>query len=131
MTEVQTSAGPLELDGGGDDAHSPLGATRVANEVVASIAALAAMQVDGVHALYHPGAQPIDRIVRRQQAHRGVRVALVDGALRLDVWLVMEAGGDVPRVGTEVQRRVADAIDRMLDLRVSEVNVFVSEIVFR
>jgi uncharacterized alkaline shock family protein YloU len=33
-------------------------------------------------------------------------------------------------VGAEVQRRVADAIDRMLDLRVSEVNVFVSEIVF-
>ena len=55
---------------------------------------------------------------------------LADGSLRLDLWIVMEAGGNVPVVGAEVQRRVADAIDRMLALRVAEVNVFVSEVVF-
>ncbi|MBV9099763.1 MAG: Asp23/Gls24 family envelope stress response protein [Candidatus Dormibacteraeota bacterium] len=120
---------PLQLgDGGGG--RAPLGTTRVANEVVAHIAALAALQVKDVHALYHPGATiPIDR-VRRQPSSRGVRVELHDDSLRIDLWIAMEAGGNVPAVGAEVQRRVADAIDRMLDLRASEVNVFVSEIVF-
>jgi uncharacterized alkaline shock family protein YloU len=80
--------------------------------------------------MYQPGGQPIERIVRRSHAHRGVRVELVDDALRLDVYIVMEAGGSVPSAGAEVQRRVADAIDRMLDLRVASVNVFVSEVVF-
>jgi uncharacterized alkaline shock family protein YloU len=42
----------------------------------------------------------------------------------------MESGGNVPAVGAEVQQRVADAIDRMLALRVEEVNVFVSEVAF-
>ena len=121
---------PLQL-GDGDGGRAPLGTTRVANEVVAHIAALAALQVKDVHALYHPGATaPIDRVVRRPQASRGVRVELADDSLRIDLWIAMEAGGNVPGVGAEVQRRVADAIDRMLDLRVSEVNVFVSEIVF-
>lgn len=107
-----------------------LGTTRVANEVVASIAALAALQVQGVHAMYHPGGQNFDRIVRRSHAHRGVRVELLDDALHLNLYVVIESGGNVPVVGAEVQQRVADAIDRMLALRVEEVNVFVSEVAF-
>jgi len=128
MTEASGTGGSLQLGEAGNG-RSPLGTTRVANEVVASIAALAALQVPGVHAMYHPGSQPIN-IVRRSQAHRGVRVELVDDALRLDMFIVMEAGGSVPAVGAEIQRRVVDAVDRMLDLRVSEANVFVSEVVF-
>ena len=50
--------------------------------------------------------------------------------LHLSLYVVMESGGNVPVVGAEVQRRVADAIDRMLALRVEEVNVFVSEVAF-
>jgi len=107
-----------------------LGTTRVANEVVASIAAFAASQVSGVHAMYHPGSQQFDRIVRRSHAHRGVRVEMRDDALHLSLYVVIGSGGNVPEVGAEVQRRVADAIDRMLALRVEEVNVFVSEVAF-
>jgi uncharacterized alkaline shock family protein YloU len=107
-----------------------LGTTRVANEVVASIAAFAALQVSGIHSMYHPGGQQFDRIVRRSHAHRGVRVEMRDDALHLSLYVVMESGGNVPVVGAEVQRRVADAIDRMLALRVEEVNVFVSEVAF-
>jgi len=128
MPDPSSAGGSLQL--GDANGRSALGTTRVANEVVASIAALAALQVAGVHAMYHPGSQPIERIVRRSQAHRGVRVELVDDALRLDMFIVMEAGGSVPAVGAEIQRRVVDAVGRMLDLRVAEANVFVSEVVF-
>jgi len=123
-----TSAG-LQLERPDGD-RSVSGTTRVANEVVASIAALAALQAQGVHAMFRPGAQPLERIVRRSQAHRGVRVEFTEGALRLDVYIVVEAGGNVQTIGAEVQRRVVEAIDRMLDLRIAEVNVLVSEVVF-
>jgi uncharacterized alkaline shock family protein YloU len=126
---MESTTQPLQLSGGGEG--RAIGATRVANEVVGHIAALAALQVEGVHALYHAGATSIDRLVRRAHASRGVRVQMIDGALHIDIWIAMEAGGNVPAIGAEVQRQVADAIDRMLDLRVSEINVFVSEIVFR
>jgi uncharacterized alkaline shock family protein YloU len=129
---METQTGPpagLEIDGG--DGREAIGATRVANEVVASIAALAALQVGGVHAMYQPAGHQIDRILRRAYAHRGVRVALVADELHLDLWVVIEAGGSVPVIGGEVQRRVADAVERMLGLRIAEVNVFVSEVIFR
>jgi len=129
MTESERGGGTLQL--AGDDHRQRPGATRVANEVVASIAALAALEVDGVHAMYHASGQQLDRILRRHAAHRGVRVEmLADDTLRLDLFVVMDAGTELPRMGAEVQRRVADAIDRMLGLELAEVNVFVSEVMF-
>jgi len=117
----------VELDG---DDRGTLGVTRVANDVVAWIAALTALQVDGVHAMYRPGGQSIERILRRRVAHRGVRVELRDDGLRIDLWIVMEAGANVAAVGAHVQRAVGDAIRRMLGLPLEAVNVFVSEVVF-
>jgi uncharacterized alkaline shock family protein YloU len=117
----------VQLDG---DDRGTLGVTRVANDVVAWIAALTALQVDGVHAMYRPGGQSIERILRRRVAHRGARVELRDDGLRIDLWIVMEAGANVAAVGAHVQRAVGDAIRRMLGLPLEAVNVFVSEVVF-
>lgn len=130
MTESDV---PTQLDIPGDDGRQRLGATRVANEVVAQIAALTALEVRGVHAMYHASGNQgqLDRILRRTGAHRGVRVELMDDdTLRLDLYVVMEEGTDLPRMGAEVQRQVADAIDRMLGLGLRAVNVFVSEVAF-
>lgn len=129
MNQSGDATAPVELDRPSPRLH--LGAIRVANEVVARIAALSALEAPGVVALYHPAGQSLERILRRGAAHHGVRVELLsDDRLRLDVYVVIEAGTDVPRMGAEVQQRVADAIDKMLGLGVAEVNVFVSEVVF-
>jgi len=80
-----------------------LGTTRVANEVVAWIAALAALEVPGVHAMYQAGGQTVDRILRRPAAHRGVKVVMQpDDTLQIDMHVVMEAGADLPEMGAEV-----------------------------
>ena len=133
MNEMAAPAA-LQLNHSDGTDGTRFGDVRVANEVVAWIAALAALEVDGVSALYRPGAQPIERVLRRPVAHRGVRVEVLgegeDKSLRIDIWIVMEAGGSVPTVGGAVQKRIADAIDRMLGLRLAEVNVHVSEVVF-
>lgn len=113
------------------EGRTSLGVTRVANEVVAWITALAALQVEGVHAMYQPSGRSIDRILRRPVAHRGARVLLrPDQSLDVDVWVVLVAGNNVQQVGSEIQRRVADAIEKMLGLTVASVNVHVSEVVF-
>lgn len=117
----------MEIDDGGRES---LGVTRVANDVVAWIAALTALQVGGVNAMYRPSGQSIDRILRRRVAHRGARVELRSDGLRIDLWIVMEAGANVAAVGAEVQGAVGDAIRRMLGLPLAAVNVFVSEVVF-
>jgi len=125
---------PQQVDITADDSerHGQMGRVRVANEVVAQIAALTALEVAGVHAMYYAAAsQQIDRILRRGSAHKGVRVALQpDDSLRLDLFVVMEAGTDLPRMGAEVQSRVAENIEKQLGLQLAEVNVFISEVNF-
>ena len=129
MSEMSAGAPPVQL---GMDGREPLGETRVANEVIAWIAALTALQLrsEGVHAMYRPGGQSIDRILRRPVAHRGVRVEVLDDGLHIDLWIVMQAGANVAELGREVQQRVADACRKMLGLAVAVVNVYVSEVVF-
>ncbi len=125
-----TEAPPAPATEEGGHPRDVAGVTRVANDVVAWIAALTALQVDGVHAMYRPGGQSIERVLRRRVAHRGARVEMRDDALRIDLWIVMESGASVAGVGAEVQRAVGDAIRRMLGLPLAAVNVFVSEVVF-
>ena len=118
-------------DGSRPEARRPLGVTRVANEVVAWIAVLTALQVPGVQAMYQAAGQSLERVLRRSAAHRGARVELRENhTLDVDLWVVLVSGHSVPKVGAEIQQRVADAIDRMLGLEVGTINVHISEVAF-
>ncbi len=59
---------------------------------------------------------------------RGIRVRMGDDVIDADLAVVVEAGTGVPRLGRELQERVAVAVGRMLGMRVGEVNVRVVEI---
>src|SRR5260370_1371325 len=60
--------------------NGSLGSVRVANEVIASIAALAACEMEGVSGMDEAAARHIGDWVRRQTAHRGVRDAILSEA---------------------------------------------------
>jgi uncharacterized alkaline shock family protein YloU len=44
--------------------------------------------------------------------------------------VIVDHSAHVPTVAAEVQRQVADAIDKMLGLEVRQVNVFVGDVRF-
>jgi len=106
------------------------GSVRVANEVIAHIASLTAAQVQGVAGMYPAGTDRTDRVLRPQSAHKGVRVEIVDGALNIDLYIVIAHGSHVPTVAAAVQQDVIDAIDKMLGLEIGQVNVFVGDVSF-
>jgi uncharacterized alkaline shock family protein YloU len=108
-----------------------LGAVRVANEVVASIAALAACEVEGVSGMDEASARHFGDWVRRQTAHRGVRVQVeADRSIHLEVFITVDSEAQLADVASSVQANVVEATERMLGLEVGEVNVFVSSVAF-
>jgi len=113
------------------DHGAPAGSVRVANEVIASIAAMAAREVDGVAGLDEANARHFGDWIKRETAHRGVRV-LLDGERRihLEVFLTVDSNAVLREVAERVQDNVIEAVQRMLGLEVVEVNVFVSSIAF-
>jgi uncharacterized alkaline shock family protein YloU len=107
------------------------GSVRVANEVIASIAAMAACEIDGVVRMDEANARHFGDWIKRQTAHRGVRVMLdATRAIHLELFVTVGSRVSLTEVAERVQANVVEAVERMLGLEVAEVNVFVSSIAF-
>jgi uncharacterized alkaline shock family protein YloU len=106
------------------------GRVKVANEVIAQIAAMTALHIPGVAGVADRSNQ-ITRVIRRGGLHKGVRVELTDeDTLKLQVLLVAYSGRNLPELAAEVQKRVIAAVDRMLGLKTSNVDVFFADVRF-
>lgn len=97
---------------------------RVTDEVVASIASIAAAEVDGVAGLGGGLALGLGEVLGRAAA-RGVRVALGTREAAIDVYLHVVFGVQIPVVAQRVQENVKRAVERMTGLEVVEVNVHI------
>ncbi|GAC1654045.1 MAG: hypothetical protein NVS9B1_04500 [Candidatus Dormibacteraceae bacterium] len=106
------------------------GGVRVANEVIASIAAMAAAEIDGVAGMDETNARHFGDWLSRQSAHRGVRVRLEGRSIHLELFLQVASTAVVPQVAERVQGNVVEAVERMLGLHVAAVDVFVSSVAF-
>jgi uncharacterized alkaline shock family protein YloU len=106
------------------------GRVKVANEVIAQIAAMTALQVPGIAGVADRTNQ-ITRVIRRGGIHKGVRVEMDgDESLRLHLFLVADSGRNLPDLATRVQHDVVAAVDRMLGLSTSSVDVYFVDVRF-
>ena len=94
------------------------GHASISHEILASYAADAAREVDGVRRL-------VDGHLPRRG---GVRIADSDGGVRIELHLAVDWGASIPELGAAVQQRVREYVGRMTDLRVEAVEVVVEEI---
>jgi uncharacterized alkaline shock family protein YloU len=94
------------------------GSASVAADVLASYAADAAVEVDGVAGL----------VESRLPRHSAVRVNGEDGPVRIELHLELVWGASALEVGREVQRHVAEYLERMAGARPQAVDVVVDEI---
>jgi uncharacterized alkaline shock family protein YloU len=90
----------------------------ISSEVLASYAADAAREVEGVRGF-------VESTLPR---HRGVRVLEGDGGVRLELHVAVEWGASIPDVGRELQRRVSAYLARMASIEAEAVDVVVDEI---
>ena len=90
----------------------------ISSDILASYAADAAREVDGVRGL-------VESAIPR---HKGVRISEEDGRVRVELHLAVEWGSSVPAVGREVQQRVAAYLARMAKVEPESVDVIVDEI---
>ncbi len=103
--------------------QTDLGAVQIRNDVVATIAALAAREVEGVVGIWQePWA------LRLLLGNGGVRVEIRDQDVRLWVSLVAEYGVNLPSVAAQVQDRVKERVEQMTQLNPVEVQVSIHQV---
>lgn len=107
----------------------PAGRVRVASEVVASIAALAALDVPGIAAMCEPGGVNVSLPLRRQHGHRGVKLQMVgDTGIKLDLHVAITPDASIAQLADELQAKVAHALHSMLGLDAVEINLHIAEV---
>lgn len=101
-----------------------LGAVQIRNDVIGSIAALAAQEVEGVIGVWKGFSLPSFLGGNRS----GVRVETQELEAKLWIPLVVEYGVNLPHVAAQVQDRVREAVEQMTQMAAVEVNVQIQQI---
>ena len=112
--------------------ENPDGTVSFATDVVATIAGLAATEVEGVASMSSPASGLADMFSRKTTRNftKGVRIDLDDNQVTADITIVVEYGSPVPDVARGIQENVKKAIETMTGLTVRSVDVHVSGISF-
>ena len=112
--------------------ENPDGTVSFATEVVATIAGLAATEVDGVASMSSPSSGFADMFSRKNTRNftKGVRIDLDGSKVTVDVNMVVEYGSPVPEVARNIQENVKKAVETMTGLEVKAVDIHVAGISF-
>ncbi|GAW94165.1 Asp23/Gls24 family envelope stress response protein [Calderihabitans maritimus] len=110
--------------------ENDLGTIRIADEVVAIIAGLAATEVEGVAGMSGGIAGGIAEMLGRKNLSKGVKVEVGEKEAAVDLYVIMKFGVRIPDVALKIQESVKKAIENMTGLKVVEVNVHVQGIAF-
>jgi uncharacterized alkaline shock family protein YloU len=105
----------------------------VADEVVEKVAALAAIEVEGVYDLGGDIERALESVRERigignKRGDQGVKARINGREVSVDVTIVIQYGHVVMDVARAVKANVAHQTNRMLGLTVVEVNVTVDDV---
>jgi len=97
----------------------------LANDVIAGIAALAALEVPGVAELGSRLVEGLGEWLGQASDHRGVRVEVNQRRVSLALNLVVQYGTRIPDVAAKVQERVKSQVEYMTGLVVVQVDIHI------
>ena len=100
-----------------------LGEVKIAEEVVAVIAGLAAMEVDGVASMAGSTTKDIASRLGVKSMSKGVKVDVLEGIVTAALTLNLKYGYNIKETTSKVQEKVKSAIENMTGLDVADVNI--------
>lgn len=108
------------------NADSKVGDVQIADEVVATIAALAATEVEGVASMSSNITNELVSKLGMKSLSKGVKIEVIEDTVSVDLALTLDYGYSIPKTSSQVQEKVKAAIENMTGLTVLEVNIRIS-----
>ena len=104
------------------------GTVKIANEVVAVIAGLAATEIEGVAGMSGGITGDITEMLGMKNLSKGVKVEVGEVETAIDIFIVMQYEAKISEVAKKIQENVKNTVEMMTGLDVVEVNVHVQGI---
>lgn len=105
-----------------------LGEIKIADEVVAIIAGLAATEVEGVSSMAGNITNEIVSKLGMKNLSKGIMVEVLEDEIKVDVAINIAYGFAIPEVSAKVQDKVKTAVENMTGLEVAIVNVRIASV---
>ena len=122
MANESTHTSTFELESG-------FGEVKIADEVVAIIAGLAASEVKGVASMAGNVTRDLIEKIGVKSLSKGVKVQVEDTEVRVAINVNIRYGYNVPETSSEIQEKVKTAIETMTGLEVTEININIVSVV--
>ncbi|GAA0795780.1 Asp23/Gls24 family envelope stress response protein [Clostridium sp. AF19-22AC] len=105
---------------------SSLGEVKIADEVVAIIAALAATEVEGVASMAGNITNELISKLGMKNLSKGVKVDVLEGVVTVSLALNLKYNYSIMEISSKVQEKVKNAVENMTGLEVADVNIKVA-----
>jgi len=107
--------------------RSSVGNLKISEDVIATIAGVAALEIEGVQKLSLPQAHmPILRKISK----KAIDVAMNDDSIEIDIRVVLKFGAKITEVSAAIQSAVKESVQTMTGMAVSKINVLIDDIAF-
>lgn len=103
--------------------RSELGVMKITDEVLAMVAGIATLEVEGVAAMSGNLAGGIAEMLGRKNLTKGIKLEESGEGLRIEVKIIVEFAVNIPRLTGEIQQQVSERVERITGARVAAVNV--------
>jgi uncharacterized alkaline shock family protein YloU len=107
------------------------GLIRISDDVVATIAGLAALETPGIAAMSGGISEGLAKRLSGKNVQRGVSVEVGQVEAAIDLRIIVNYGSKIQEVCRDLQENVREAVENMTGLSVVEVNVKVEGVAFR
>lgn len=104
-----------------DEEKSDLGLIKIHNNVIASIAYLAALEIDGISRICDDARSKIFNFIGKKTKGGAIDVRARDESISIIVPLIVKYGYNIPEVALKVQERIKSAVEESTDVTPKDI----------
>ncbi|HOK80331.1 MAG TPA: Asp23/Gls24 family envelope stress response protein [bacterium] len=104
-----------------------LGSVKIDDEVIGTIAAIAAKSIPGVYKIATSFVGGI-ALFFRKIPDAGVKVSVKEDGVRLNLGIIVEYGINIPELTWKVQKAIKEEVEKATGFKISQVNIVVEGI---
>lgn len=105
-----------------------LGSLKVTDDVIAIIAGLATVEVEGVFSMSGGLTGGIAEVLGIKNLSKGIKVETKEEVIYINIYIIAEFGARIPEVAWNIQEKVKKTVERMTGMRVMEANIHVQSV---
>lgn len=108
------------------------GKVNISDDVVATIAGIAASEIDGVYGMSGSVAAGIaEKLGAKKSLQKGVKVDIKPEGSVIDLFVTVEFGVRIPELAWNIQENVKNSVETMTGISVAKVNIHIDGVHFK